>query len=308
MATTDTPQAPAQTMQWIDLDRITVPENVRELDTEHVENLVGSIKLRGQLVAIQVRPLGDDFELVAGFHRYAATQRLGRAQIRAEVHDSDVHIDRAIENIARKQLNPYEEAQALARALGDGLTENGAAQALTWPKARVTARRRLLELPDAAQIMVGRGEIPLSAVERLRAIGAVSSEILDVVVAYLAASGCDAGETLVSSPAYVIEAALRESEEKVWAAYLAGVDSKGITRLRLGKKTEELYERACALAKQLDPYAYGPSVRFAKAEVDQAHAAHSLLELEGRFPIIVDRGLYRELCRERRDKPVRRKE
>jgi len=38
--------------------------------------------------------------------------------------------------------------------LANGLTEDGAAQALGWPKARVTARMRLLELPDAAQQMV----------------------------------------------------------------------------------------------------------------------------------------------------------
>ena len=35
--------------------------------------------------------------------------------------------------------------------LANGLTEEGAAQALGWPKARVTARMRLLELPENAQ-------------------------------------------------------------------------------------------------------------------------------------------------------------
>ena len=296
MATTSTQSN--QRTQWIDLDQIAVPENVRELDAEHVENLAGSIALRGQLVPIQVRPAGESYELVAGFHRYAAHQRLGRSQIRAEIRDSEIHVDRAIENIARKQLNPYEEAQALRATLDDGLTDDGAAQALGWPKARVTARRRLLELPDAAQVMVGRGEIPLSAVERLRTIGSVSEEILDVVVAYLAGANPDAAETLVSSPAWVIEAALRSNGDGVWAASLSGVNSEDIRMLKLGKKTEGLYERACALAKQLDAYAYGPSVRFADAELDQARAAGVVLELEGRFPIIVDRGLYRELCKQ----------
>ena len=45
-----------------------------------------------------------------------------------------------MENIARKQLNPYEEAKAVRAMLDRGLTETGAAQALGWPKARVSAR------------------------------------------------------------------------------------------------------------------------------------------------------------------------
>ena len=63
------------------------------------------------------------------------------------------------------------------RAMLDrGLTEDGAAQALGWPKARVTARVKLLELPELAQQMIGDGRvIPLSSVEQLRAIGAVSA-------------------------------------------------------------------------------------------------------------------------------------
>lgn len=39
--------------------------------------------------------------------------------------------------------------------LADRLTEDGAVQALGWPKARVTARVKLLELPERAQELVG---------------------------------------------------------------------------------------------------------------------------------------------------------
>jgi ParB family chromosome partitioning protein len=184
MATT-VPTTPIATVQLIDVDWIAVADNVRELDAEHVENLAGSIRLRGQLVPVIVRPTGEGYELVAGFHRYAATCQLGLGQIRAEVQeDSELHVDRGVENITRKQLNPYEEAQAVRAMLADGLTQEGAAQALGWPKARVSARMRLLELPVAAQQMIGRGEIALSAIEQLRQIGRVSSELLDLLIAY----------------------------------------------------------------------------------------------------------------------------
>ena len=76
MATT-TP--PSVGVHLIDVARIRVPDNVRELDTDHVENLAGSIKLRGLRVPVIVQADGDGYELVAGFHRFAAHQKLGLA-------------------------------------------------------------------------------------------------------------------------------------------------------------------------------------------------------------------------------------
>jgi hypothetical protein len=68
--------------------------------------------------------------------------------------------------------------------------------------------------------------------------------------------------------------------------------------LRLGKKTEALYDRVAELSKQLDRYSYGPRVRFAEAEIDQARAAGVVIEFERARPILVDRSLYRELCKQ----------
>jgi ParB/Sulfiredoxin domain len=105
--------------QRIPLDRIAIGDNVRELDADHVDALAASIKLRGLVVPVIVRVAGDDYELVAGYHRVAAHKKLGEANIDAEVRDVDTeHADRAIENVARKQLNPYEEAQAV-RAISE---------------------------------------------------------------------------------------------------------------------------------------------------------------------------------------------
>ena len=87
--------------QRVATDRIAIPNNVRELDSEHVDALAASIKLRGLLVPVIVRPLGEDFELVAGFHRFAAHKQLGMEYIDVDVRDADdEHGDRAIENIA----------------------------------------------------------------------------------------------------------------------------------------------------------------------------------------------------------------
>jgi ParB/RepB/Spo0J family partition protein len=175
-----------QAGRHVPLERIRVPENVRALDEAHVEALAGSIKLQGMLVPLVVREGADGFELVAGFHRIAAARSLGLAEVPVVVRDADTEdADRAVENITRKQLNPYEEAKAVRAMLDRPLTVDDAAQALGWPKARVTARVKLLELPERAQQLIGGGVIPLSAVDQLRAIGAVAPKLLRAVIAYL---------------------------------------------------------------------------------------------------------------------------
>ncbi len=287
-------------VQMIALDRIRTDQNVRELAAEDVTALAGSIALLGQITPAIVRPDTDGrFVLVAGHKRYAALRQLGESEIRAEIRGADAeHVERAAENVVRSQLNGYEEARAVAAMLANGLTEDGAAQALGWPKARVTARMRLLELPEAAQRMVGDGQIALSSVEQLRAIGTVSPGLLDAVIAYLADGNQWAAERLAREPGWVIDAALRDTGTKVFAAHLHQVDSHQLAALKLGKKTEALYQRAGELAKQLDRYSYSPTVRFTDAEVDQARAAGVTIEFDRGWPLIVDRALYRELVKQ----------
>jgi hypothetical protein len=202
--------------------------------------------------------------------------------------------------VTRKQLSPYEEAKAVRAMLDRGLTEDGAAQALGWPKQRVTARVKILELPERAQQLIGEGVIPLAAVDQLRAIGTVAPELLDAVVAYLDDGNAWAADRLTREPGWVLDAALTHSGNgKVFAAYLHAASAHEIAELRLGKKTEQLYAGAEKLHKQLDRYAYGPpQVRFTEEDVDQARAAGVLIEFDGPGrPIIVDRPLYRELVK-----------
>jgi ParB-like chromosome segregation protein Spo0J len=162
----------------------------------------------------------------------------------------------------RSALNPYEEAQALAAMLAAGLSEIGAAQALGWPKGRVTARMRVLELPEAAQQMVGEGRIALSAVEHLLAIGRVCAPLLDAVIAYLADGNEWASERLAREPGCVLDAALRSTDAKVFAEHLGGVSSYELGQLKLGKKAQAQVERVQELSRVLDRYSYATEVRF----------------------------------------------
>jgi ParB/RepB/Spo0J family partition protein len=298
--TTTTPTASEQTGTRVALDRISVPENIRKLDEAHVEALAGSIGLQGMLVPLVVREHERGFELVAGFHRLAAARTLGLAEVPVVVRDAETEeADRAVENIARKQLNPYEEAKAVRAMLDRGLTEDGAAQALGWPKARVTARVKVLELPERAQQLIGEGVIHLSAVDQLRAIGTVAPALLDAVIAFLDDGNEWAAERLAREPGWVLDSALRHAgDRKVFAAYLHSAGYHEIAALRLGKKSEELYAQAEELHRQVDRFAYGPpQVRFTEEDVDQARAAGVLIEFEQGRPVIVERSLYRELVK-----------
>src|SRR5450755_3647258 len=103
--------------------------------------------------------------------------------------------------------------------LDRGLSEDGAAQALGWPKARVTARMKLLELPERAQQLTGQGVIPLSAVEGLRQIGQVSPKLLDVLIDHVSSEdGRWVARELASNAGRALGEALRCSDSKAFAA------------------------------------------------------------------------------------------
>jgi ParB-like chromosome segregation protein Spo0J len=73
MSTPTTPIAPTGEMR-LALDDIQLRENVRELNTQHVDGLARSIALRGLLVPLIVRPIDGGYQLVAGYHRLASSR------------------------------------------------------------------------------------------------------------------------------------------------------------------------------------------------------------------------------------------
>jgi len=84
MTTTATTTVPV-----LNLDQITLGENVRKLNPEHVASLASSIKERGLLVPLIVKPLGDDrYGLLAGYHRHAACKQAGVAKIPVVIRDT----------------------------------------------------------------------------------------------------------------------------------------------------------------------------------------------------------------------------
>src|SRR4051794_13890424 len=249
----------------IALEAIETGGNVRELDAEHVTALARSMALRSLIVAINVHALdGERYVLDAGAHRRAAARELGWATIAAVVSEQaeGASGDHGAENVLRKTLTPLEEARAVEKMLADGYTVDGAATVLGWHKRRVTARARILELPEVAQTLVGTGEIPAAGIDALLEIQAVWAQLAALVaevIAEAAQQGNPLGGQLARDPGWLVRQTLRYRPGELFAA-LAGsvVDEDEIAALKLGKKTTALYEEARTLHGQLDRYAYGP--------------------------------------------------
>jgi ParB/RepB/Spo0J family partition protein len=285
--------------QCVSIDLIDVGENVREIDQEHVEALAASISLRGLIVPLPVRPADGRFKLVAGEHRYLACRLAGLTEVGITPRERDgSSADSAAENILRKQLTPLEEARAVQHMLDEGFTLDGAATALGWNHKLVTARAKILELPEIALRLLGTGELPVSTVTTLARISDVSRELCELALTPIA-EGTMSGSQLARDPGWVIGSALRKGRSKVFAEYLGTLQAHAVGELRLGKKTDAALVEAEALHRKLDAHAYGPpSIRFAESDIDQARAAGVLIEFEHGTPIITDRPLYRELAKQ----------
>ena len=136
----------------------------RQFDQETLLMLADSIRARGMIQPVLVRPLaGGTYELVAGERRWRAAQIAELDTIPAVVrqHDDAASLELAvIENMAREDLNPVEEARACA-ALVDELSLTREEVGLRVGRSRVAVSNliRLLDLPDEVLALLEDGQL-----------------------------------------------------------------------------------------------------------------------------------------------------
>ena len=131
----------------------------REMDPAKLEELAESIRAQGVIQPILVRRLpAGNYEIVAGERRWRASQLAGLADVPVvvrELEDRTVVAMALIENIQREDLNPLEEAQALARLIEEfSLTHAEAAQAVGRSRAAVSNLLRLIDLPEGVRALL----------------------------------------------------------------------------------------------------------------------------------------------------------
>ncbi len=136
----------------------------RTFDEQALEALAGSLGARGVLQPVLVRPRpGGRYELVAGERRWRAAQMAGLETIPALVRDRGdaAALEVAlIENMAREDLNPVEEARACAALVEElGLTREEVGLRVGRSRVAVSNLVRLLDLPDAVIEMLEQGAL-----------------------------------------------------------------------------------------------------------------------------------------------------
>jgi ParB family transcriptional regulator, chromosome partitioning protein len=136
----------------------------RAFDEESLVALSGSIKARGVLQPVLVRPLPSGrYELIAGERRWRASRLAELESIPALVrrHDDAASLEVAlIENMAREDLNPVEEARACAALVEElGLSREEVGLRVGRSRVAVSNLIRLLDLPDEALELIERGAL-----------------------------------------------------------------------------------------------------------------------------------------------------
>jgi ParB family chromosome partitioning protein len=136
----------------------------RRFDEEALQALAGSLGERGVLQPVLVRAKpGGTYELVAGERRWRAAQIAGLEKIPALVRprgDAEALELALIENMAREDLNPVEEARACAALVEElGLTREDVGRRVGRGRVAVSNLMRLLDLPDEVLEQLERGAL-----------------------------------------------------------------------------------------------------------------------------------------------------
>jgi ParB family chromosome partitioning protein len=137
----------------------------RHFDEESLNELSASIRDRGMIQPIVVRPAGDRYEIVAGERRWRAAQRAHLHEVPVIIRDFDdaeMFEVALLENIQRKDLNAIEEAEAYKRLIEDFRhTQESLAKLVHKSRSHIANLMRLLELPLAVRTMVATGELSM---------------------------------------------------------------------------------------------------------------------------------------------------
>jgi ParB family chromosome partitioning protein len=136
----------------------------KRFDSDAANGLAESIRAQGvvQPILVRSRKTGG-YELIAGERRWRAARDAGMKTVPAVIRDAD---DRdtlllgLVENVARENLSPVEEARAFAMLLDEfGLALGEVAERVGKSKPAVSNRVRLLELPEDVLGMLERRQL-----------------------------------------------------------------------------------------------------------------------------------------------------
>lgn len=158
---------PAAMISTVPIERIEANRDQprKYFDDEELEELAESIRARGVLQPILVRPIdgGERYEIVAGERRWRASQRANLHEVPVvvrELSDDEALEIAIVENIQRSDLNPMEEAYGYRQLIERyDYTQERLAQNVGKSRSHIANMMRLMNLPATVQDMVRTEEL-----------------------------------------------------------------------------------------------------------------------------------------------------
>jgi len=137
----------------------------RNFSEAQLEELAASIRERGLVQPLVVRPLGggDRYEIVAGERRWRAAQRANLHEVPVVIRtlsDQEAIEIAIIENVQREDLNAIEEGEGYSALMsGHGYTQEDLAKVIGKSRSHLANTLRLLKLPKSVQDLVRDGKL-----------------------------------------------------------------------------------------------------------------------------------------------------
>ncbi len=150
-----------------------------------LDELAASIRERGMIQPIVVRPHGSGYQIVAGERRWRAAQRARLTEVPVivrEFDDSETLQIALLENIQRQDLNAIEEAEAYRRLMDEfGHTQEILSKVVHKSRSHVANLLRLLELPSSVQVRLVEGLLTMGHARALVGSGEIEALAEQVV-------------------------------------------------------------------------------------------------------------------------------
>jgi ParB family transcriptional regulator, chromosome partitioning protein len=138
----------------------------RNFSEEQIEELATSIRERGLVQPLVVRPVHGDrdtYEIVAGERRWRAAQRANLHEVPVVVRglsDQEAIEIAIIENVQREDLNPVEEAEGYRVLMhGHGYTQEDLSKVIGKSRSHLANTLRLLKLPESVLALLQSGDL-----------------------------------------------------------------------------------------------------------------------------------------------------
>ncbi len=164
-------------------DIVPNPEQPRkDFDAESLNELAESLCVHGLLQPVLVRPVGEQYCIIAGERRLRAAKIAGFTKIASIVQvctDQEMAERALIENIQRADLSPVEEGFAYSRLIDEyGMTQEQVAQRVGKARTTIANLLRVILLPKVVLDLLRNDEISLGHAKIILALKDTTIQVL----------------------------------------------------------------------------------------------------------------------------------